>query len=66
MKAISEAAFEKEKVLKQFNMELVGHLSEHNLPGMILTQGYMTERLGAPAETCGTINFFGGINVSYK
>jgi len=32
VKALPEAAFENEKVVKQFNMEIVGHLSEHNLP----------------------------------
>jgi hypothetical protein len=32
VKALPEAAFENEKVIKQFNMEFVGHLSEHNLP----------------------------------
>ena len=32
VKALPETAFENEKVVKQFNMELVGHLCEHKIP----------------------------------
>jgi len=32
VKALPETAFENEKVVNQFNMELVGHLSEHDIP----------------------------------
>jgi hypothetical protein len=32
VKALPDTAFENEKVVNQFNMELVGHLSDHNIP----------------------------------
>jgi hypothetical protein len=32
VKALPENAFENQKVVSQFNMELVGHLKEHNIP----------------------------------
>ena len=32
VKALPDTAFENEKVVKQFNMEFVGHLSDHNIP----------------------------------
>jgi hypothetical protein len=32
VKALPEAAFANEKVSRQFNMELIGHLSDHNVP----------------------------------
>lgn len=32
VKALPDNAFENEKVVNQFNMELVGHLSEHDIP----------------------------------
>jgi len=31
VKALPDTAFENEKVVNQFNMELVGHLSDHNI-----------------------------------
>jgi len=31
VKALPEAAFENERVVKQFKMELVGHLNDHNV-----------------------------------
>lgn len=31
VKALPDSAFENEKVVKQFNMELVGHLKEHSI-----------------------------------
>ena len=32
VEALPESAFENQKVVKQFNIELVGHLSEHLIP----------------------------------
>jgi hypothetical protein len=29
---LPEAAFENEKVVRQFNMEFIGHLAEHHIP----------------------------------
>ncbi len=34
VKALPESAFENEKVVNQFNMELVGHYRDHNIPEM--------------------------------
>jgi hypothetical protein len=34
VKKLPETAFENEKVVNQFNMELVGHLRDHNIPEM--------------------------------
>lgn len=34
VKALPDTAFENEKVVNQFNMELVGHLRGHNIPVM--------------------------------
>ena len=33
VKSLPDAAFDNERVIKQFNMEFVGHLDEHKLPG---------------------------------
>jgi len=32
VKGLPDTAFENAKVVKQFNMELVGHLNDHNIP----------------------------------
>jgi len=32
VKTLPDTAFENEKVVNQFNMELIGHLSAHNIP----------------------------------
>jgi hypothetical protein len=35
VKALPESAFENEKVVNQFNMELVGHYRDHNIPHIV-------------------------------